>query len=164
MSLRLELVRHEVHGTATEGLVVDVDQDGDRVTWSVANTGDHPAAVDQIALVFTLPEVRFPLRLFRNGYQSWSVTDSAFTHLLPYAQGFADLLTTTICAASGKVIFTKRSVSRITVVTMKKNSNMKMMSGSEAVLMGGVDLPPLSLKRDMLVYFLTSTGSASEIR
>lgn len=77
MSLRLELVRHEVHGTATEGLVVDVDQDGDRVTWSVANTGDHPAAVDQIALVFTLPEVRFPLRLFRNGYQSWSVTDSA---------------------------------------------------------------------------------------
>ena len=77
MSLRLELVRHEVHGTGTEGLVVDVDQDGDRVTWSVANTGDHPAAVDQIALVFALPDVRFPLRLFRNGYQSWSVTDSA---------------------------------------------------------------------------------------
>ena len=31
-----------------------------------------------------------------NHWSSWSVTDSAFTHLLPYAQGFADLLTTTI--------------------------------------------------------------------
>ena len=49
MSVRLELVGHGVRGTGTEGLVVDVDQDGDRVTWSVANTGDHPAAVDQLA-------------------------------------------------------------------------------------------------------------------
>ena len=52
--------------------MVDVDQAGDRVTWSVANAGDHPVAVDQIALVFAVPDVRFPLRLFRNGYQSWS--------------------------------------------------------------------------------------------
>ncbi len=48
---------------------------------------------------------------------------------------------------------------------MKKNRSMKMMSGSEAVLIGGVPFPDLSLKRDMANYFLViSTGSASEIR
>lgn len=75
--MRLELLRHEVHGADTGGLVVDLDQTGDRFTWTVANAGDHPAAIDQIALVFAVPDVRFPLRLFRNGYQSWSVTDAA---------------------------------------------------------------------------------------
>lgn len=75
--MRLELRGHEVHGTATEGLVVDVEHTDERTTWSVANAGDHPAALDQLALVFAVPDVRFPLRLFRNGYQSWSVTDAA---------------------------------------------------------------------------------------
>src|SRR5690242_5800985 len=75
--MRVELVGHEVRGADTEGLVVDVGQDGDTTTWSVANAGDHPVAVDQVALVFALPDVRYPLRLFRNGYQSWSVTDAA---------------------------------------------------------------------------------------
>ena len=75
--MRLELLRHEVHGADTRGLVVDVDQAGDRFTWSVANSADHPVAVDQITLVFAVLDVRFPLRLFRNGYQSWSVTDAA---------------------------------------------------------------------------------------
>ena len=50
------------------GLVVDVDQEGDRTTWSVANTGDHPVAVDQVALVFAaarrpLPAAALPQRL-----------------------------------------------------------------------------------------------------
>ena len=31
-----------------------------------------------------------------NHWSSWSVSDSAFVHLLPYAQGFADLLTVTV--------------------------------------------------------------------
>ncbi len=75
--MRLELLRHEVHGPDTRGLVVDVTQEGEVTTWSLANAGDHPVAVDQVALVFALPDVRFPLRLFRNGYQSWSVTDAA---------------------------------------------------------------------------------------
>jgi alpha-galactosidase len=77
VTLRPELVRHEVHGPETEGLVVDVESDGATTTWSIANVGDRPVAVDHVALVFALPEVRFPLRLFRNGYQSWSLTDAA---------------------------------------------------------------------------------------
>jgi alpha-galactosidase len=75
--MRVELVRHEVHGLDADGLVVDVDQEGDGTRWSIANVGDHPVAVDEVALVFALPDVRFPLRLFRNGYQSWSLTDAA---------------------------------------------------------------------------------------
>jgi alpha-galactosidase len=72
--MRLELVGPEA---TVDDLLVDVHQDGDTVTWSVANVGDHPIAVDRVALVFALPDVRYPLRLFRNGYQSWSLTDTA---------------------------------------------------------------------------------------
>ncbi len=75
--MRLALARHEVHGDDTAGLVVDVEREGDTTTWSVANADDHPVAVDQVALVFTLHDLRFPVRLFRNGYQSWSQTDAA---------------------------------------------------------------------------------------
>ena len=72
--MRVELVGPAA--TAPE-LVVDVHQEGDTTTWSVANVGDHPVAVDRVTLVFALPDVRYPLRLFRNGYQSWSLTDTA---------------------------------------------------------------------------------------
>lgn len=71
--MRVELVGPE----ADDGLVVDVHHEGDTTTWSVANAGDRPVAVEQVALVFALPDVRYPLRLFRNGYQSWSLTDTA---------------------------------------------------------------------------------------
>jgi alpha-galactosidase len=72
--MRVELVGPEA--TAPE-LVVDVQQERETTTWSVANVGDHPVAVDRVTLVFALPGVRYPLRLFRNGYQSWSLTDTA---------------------------------------------------------------------------------------
>ncbi len=75
--MKLELARHDLQAPETGGLVVDVEEQGDRFVWSVANAGDHPLAVDQVALVFAVPDVRFPLRLFRNGYQSWSRCDSA---------------------------------------------------------------------------------------
>ncbi len=76
--IRLELVRVEVDGSSGAGpLVVDVDHEPEWTTWSVANAGDAPVAVEQVALVFAAPGVRLPLRLWRNGYQSWSVTDDA---------------------------------------------------------------------------------------
>ncbi|HYF47375.1 MAG TPA: glycoside hydrolase family 36 protein, partial [Acidimicrobiales bacterium] len=75
--MRVELVRHEVRGPDTGGLVVDVEHEGGRTTWSIANAGDQPVVVDQAALIFALPDVRYPLHLFRNGYQSWSLTDAA---------------------------------------------------------------------------------------
>lgn len=73
----LEVVRHDVAAADPAALVVDVEEQGDRWAWSVANTGDHPVAVDQLALVFAVPDVRFPVRLWRNGYQSWTPTDAA---------------------------------------------------------------------------------------
>lgn len=42
------------------------------VEWSVANRGDDAVRVRGVALVFELVDVVVPLRMFRNGYQSWS--------------------------------------------------------------------------------------------
>ena len=41
-------------------------------TWSVANRADGPVRVRSVALVYRLDEDGAPLRMFRNGYQSWS--------------------------------------------------------------------------------------------
>jgi len=46
-------------------------------TWSVANTTDRPVRVRSVALVFGVVDAAEPLRLFRNGYQSWSPTGVA---------------------------------------------------------------------------------------
>lgn len=51
--------------------------DVSEVTWSVANRGDAPVGVRSVALRFDLTEVVPPLRMFRNGYQSWSPTGTA---------------------------------------------------------------------------------------
>src|SRR4029453_297988 len=76
--IRLELRRVEVDGRLDHGpLVVDADHGPERTTWSIANAGDHPVPVVQVALVFGAPGSRLPVRLWRNGYQSWSVTDDA---------------------------------------------------------------------------------------
>ena len=42
------------------------------LTWSIANRGDRPVAVRSVALVFRIADPGAPLRMFRNGYQSWS--------------------------------------------------------------------------------------------
>jgi alpha-galactosidase len=44
------------------------------VTWTVANRGDAARRVRSVALVFRLVDADEPVRLFRNGYQSWSPT------------------------------------------------------------------------------------------
>jgi len=48
----------------------------DAVTWSVANRGDRGLRVRSVALVFRLVDAVEPVRLLRNGYQSWSPTSA----------------------------------------------------------------------------------------
>ena len=65
-------------GTVTLGpLEVITATDGGRTMWSVANRGDAPVAVRSVALVHRLTGTDGPVRLFRNGYQSWSPTATA---------------------------------------------------------------------------------------
>jgi len=76
--MRLEPRRTEVVADAPEGaLVVEVAHEGDRTTWTVANVSPQPVAVGQVALVLGASAARLPVRLFRNGYQSWSPTGVA---------------------------------------------------------------------------------------
>src|SRR3954454_4044413 len=44
------------------------------VTWTVANRRDAARRVRSVALVFRLVDEVEPLRLLRNGYQSWTPT------------------------------------------------------------------------------------------
>lgn len=46
-------------------------------TWVIANRGDRRIRVRSVALVLGLVDVVEPLRIFRNGYQSWSPTGVA---------------------------------------------------------------------------------------
>jgi alpha-galactosidase len=66
-------------GTVALGpLTVHVDATPrlDRISWAVANRGDVPVSVRSVALVL-LAEATGPIRLFRNGYQSWSESGGA---------------------------------------------------------------------------------------
>ncbi len=47
------------------------------LTWRVANRGDVGVRVRSVALVLELLDVVEPVRMFRNGYQSWSPTGVA---------------------------------------------------------------------------------------
>jgi alpha-galactosidase len=50
------------------------------ITWAVANRGDRPVRIRSVAAVLSLDDLRpgsAPLRMFRNGYQSWSPTGVA---------------------------------------------------------------------------------------
>jgi alpha-galactosidase len=61
-------------GTVDLGPVhVDVRSDG----WSLANRGDRPVRVRSVAVVHAVSEVAGPLRMLRQGYQSWSRTSVA---------------------------------------------------------------------------------------
>jgi alpha-galactosidase len=67
------LVELEGPGPALPGLSVVMDQVGDEVHWWVANRGDAPVLVDRVSLRFRV-RVGEALRMFRNGYQSWSAS------------------------------------------------------------------------------------------
>lgn len=61
--------------TAVVGPIeVGLDGDGPSMRWTVANRGDRTVRVRSVALVFRVEAVSEPLRMFRNGYQSWSPT------------------------------------------------------------------------------------------
>ncbi len=47
------------------------------VRWSVANRSDRSLRVRSVSVVFAVADVIEPLRVFRNGYQSWSPTGVA---------------------------------------------------------------------------------------
>ncbi len=87
MRLELDRTEYEVSPvgpvTGAPGWAVDVavdelvDGGRGRVTWSVANAGDRPLAVRSVAVVLRAHGVTEPVRMFRNGYQSWSPTGVA---------------------------------------------------------------------------------------
>ncbi|MEY2589695.1 MAG: alpha-galactosidase [Acidimicrobiaceae bacterium] len=58
-------------------LEVEVWGSEDEWSWTLANRGDASVAVDAVALVHRVVEAGPPLRMFRNGYQSWSPTGMA---------------------------------------------------------------------------------------
>ena len=55
-------------------LEVELDLTGTGATWAVANRGDRPVRVRSVTLVHRLEHDATPVRMFRNGYQSWSPT------------------------------------------------------------------------------------------
>jgi alpha-galactosidase len=60
----------EIDGAGgVDPLVVDLREGW---TWSVANGGDEPVRVRSVRARFAVTGVRGPLRMLRNGYQSWS--------------------------------------------------------------------------------------------
>ena len=86
MLLEVDRTEYEVTPLGTVGsgawavdvAVEDAVVDGrGRIEWSVANGGDQPIAVRSVSVVLRLHPVVEPLRVFRNGYQSWSPTGVA---------------------------------------------------------------------------------------
>lgn len=70
-----------VHGDGTVAvgpLAVDLALDGSGARrWSVANAGGTPVHPRGVSLVLAVDEVEGPLRMWRNGYQSWSACGTA---------------------------------------------------------------------------------------
>ncbi len=90
-AMRLELVRIDVRPSPQDGgeasapvsgtgvvgvgpveVSVEPSPDGRRTVWAVANRGDAPVHLRRVRLVFRLEGSSGPVRMFRNGYQSWS--------------------------------------------------------------------------------------------
>ncbi len=72
--MQLRVDRVEVRGARPHDLEIDWSASAGLITWSVANRAEAPVAVDAVALVCRLESVVEPLRVLRNGYQSWSPT------------------------------------------------------------------------------------------
>lgn len=58
-------------------LEVDARVGDDGVVWTVANRGDRPVRVRRVSVDVTLDGASGPVRMWRNGYQSWSACDTA---------------------------------------------------------------------------------------
>lgn len=69
----------EMQGDRAEARAVEVTmrQTGRGFAWSVANSGPEPAALRSVTAVCTLTGLSGRLRMFRNGWQSWSDTSVA---------------------------------------------------------------------------------------
>ena len=57
-------------------VTVSVTERG-RWSWAVANRGDAPMSIRSVRLVFDVVGATGPIRLFRNGYQSWTASGVA---------------------------------------------------------------------------------------
>lgn len=75
--MRLRFDRVEVRAANPDAVDVSWSVDGDLLSWSLANQGDRPTAVDSVALVARLDGVAEPLQVLRHGHQSWSPTSVA---------------------------------------------------------------------------------------
>ncbi len=74
---RGERLTGAVEGGGTAGLgdlVVEIENDGGRVSWTVANGGSNAIALDALALVWDGGGAGEEPCMFSNGYQSWSPT------------------------------------------------------------------------------------------
>jgi hypothetical protein len=58
-------------------LEVDARLDGDRLAWTVTNRSDRPVRVRRVSVDLTVDGTAGPVRMWRNGYQSWSPCDTA---------------------------------------------------------------------------------------
>ena len=58
-------------------LEVDVELHRDVLVWSVANRSDGPVRVRRARVDMTVADTTAPVRMWRNGYQSWSPCDTA---------------------------------------------------------------------------------------
>jgi alpha-galactosidase len=75
----MELARHHTTVDASHHSVeVSVRATDDGFSWAVVNSGASPATVRSVAVVHLLRDLRGDLRMFRNGYQSWSHTGTAW--------------------------------------------------------------------------------------
>ena len=75
----MELARHHTTVDASHHSVeVSVRATDDGFSWTVVNGGASPATVRSVAVVHLLRDLRGDLRMFRNGYQSWSHTGAAW--------------------------------------------------------------------------------------
>ncbi len=64
----------DVRAATRDAIEVEWSLGVDGLSWAVANRSDQPVAVDAVAVVVPLDPVVEPLRVLRNGYQSWSPT------------------------------------------------------------------------------------------
>ncbi len=55
-------------------LEVELELSDDGATWAVSNRGDRDVRIRSIGLVYRIDGGDEPVRVFRNGYQSWSPT------------------------------------------------------------------------------------------
>ncbi|MFW5925706.1 MAG: glycoside hydrolase family 36 protein [Myxococcota bacterium] len=78
---RVEVSGQVDHAVAYDGpgthrlgpLVLDITgEPPGRLAWRVRNEGDQPIAIRALSVVFRLEPAEAPIRMFRQGYQSWS--------------------------------------------------------------------------------------------